>query len=58
MTLASVVVLDVHNRDVVETMLKENVSSKADFTWISQMRYYYKEEKKKVEIDVKCINSV
>ena len=32
-------VIDVHARDVMGKMAEAGVSSKADFDWISQMRY-------------------
>jgi dynein heavy chain len=34
-------VIDVHNQSVVSTMIEENVRSPVEFTWLSQMRYYW-----------------
>ena len=52
MTLSALLVLDVHNRDVVNSMLSNYVNSIHDFEWIAQTRYYFT-EKKKIEIEVK-----
>jgi dynein heavy chain len=35
------IVIDVHARDVVESLLKEGCSSVADFGWTKQLRYYW-----------------
>ena len=39
-TLESLVTIDVHNRDVLEELIKENAVKSADFIWQAQMRYY------------------
>ena len=41
-TLGSLIVIQVHNKDIVNYLIEQNVKSKTDFEWISQMRYYYK----------------
>jgi dynein heavy chain len=38
MTLSALIVIEVHARDVVTNMLKEQVSSANAFEWISQLR--------------------
>jgi dynein heavy chain len=35
MTLGALVVLDVHNRDVINTLIKENIKSMNEFSWLS-----------------------
>ena len=40
-TLSALCVIDVHNIQVVEQLISLNVSSKFDFDWISQLRYYW-----------------
>ena len=41
MTLASLCVLDVHQRDVVEELRRSGVQSARAFEWTAQLRYYW-----------------
>jgi dynein heavy chain len=43
-TIKALVVIDVHARDVVGALAKEQVQSVADFSWSSQLRYYWEEK--------------
>jgi dynein heavy chain len=36
--------MDVHARDTVAMMAKEGVDSEANFTWQSQLRYYWEDD--------------
>lgn len=54
--LEALVVIDVHARDTVVMLENEGVSSADDFSWLSQLRYYYDERESCVV--VKMINSV
>jgi dynein heavy chain len=35
MTLGSMIVLDVHNRDVIDKLVKDNIKSIFEFPWLS-----------------------
>jgi dynein heavy chain len=54
-SLEALVVIDVHARDTVVMLAEENTSSADDFSWLSQLRYYYTRED---GVLVKMINSV
>ncbi|XP_066944541.1 dynein axonemal heavy chain 3-like [Macrobrachium rosenbergii] len=41
LTLGALIVTYVHGREVVEELIKKNASSTNDFSWVSQLRYYW-----------------
>ncbi|KAG5895230.1 hypothetical protein JTB14_003447 [Gonioctena quinquepunctata] len=42
-TVEALIVIDVHCRDIVRLLKELKVTSIADFNWISQLRYYWKD---------------
>jgi dynein heavy chain len=56
LTLGALVVIEVHARDIVKSLLDDRVSSREDFAWIAQLRYYFEQENMK-NIAVKMITT-
>lgn len=40
-TVEALIVIDVHGRDIIKQLNQLNITSVADFSWISQLRYYW-----------------
>lgn len=41
--MGALIVLDVHNRTVVDNMIKVKVDNIESFDWTKQLRYYWEE---------------
>ncbi|XP_055637886.1 dynein axonemal heavy chain 3 isoform X3 [Toxorhynchites rutilus septentrionalis] len=41
-TIEALIVVDVHARDIIDLLIKKNISDIGDFNWFSQLRYYWK----------------
>lgn len=52
-TMNALIVLDVHARDVVETLHEQGVDDVGAFEWIMQLRYYWEND----DCYVKCIQT-
>jgi len=42
--LVALITMEIHNRDVMERMIKANCASVADFEWLSQLRFIFNKE--------------
>ncbi|KAI4462791.1 dynein heavy chain 1 axonemal-like protein [Holotrichia oblita] len=51
--LSALIVIEVHSRDVTQTLLDNDISNVNDFDWISQLRYYWIHE----ELKVRAVNA-
>ena len=52
-TINALIVIDVHAKDVVEILWRNNIDDKTQFEWISQLRYYWENN----DTYVKCIQT-
>ena len=50
--IITVITIDVHNRDVVQTLVQKRVESNLDFKWQSQLKFYWNAEDKNVHIRI------
>jgi len=58
LTLGALVTIDVHGKDVIQSLLDQNCSHIQDFSWIAQLRYYWHNDRyPKNPLAVKMINA-
>jgi dynein heavy chain len=50
LTLEALIVLDLHNKDVVKSLAQQDVNDVTDFGWLSQLRYYFEDNTSYVKI--------
>jgi len=49
-TLKAMVVIDIHAKEVVDTLIQEKIQTVNAFTWASQLRYYWTEKDLNLEV--------
>lgn len=49
-TIKSLIVIDVHAKDVIDELISNKVESLDDFIWLSQLRYYWEDDRVLVRI--------
>ena len=42
--MVALITMEIHNRDVIERMVKANCNSVSDFEWLSQLRFVFLKE--------------
>jgi dynein heavy chain len=58
LTLGALVTIDVHGKDVIQSLLEQNCSHPQEFSWIAQLRYYWVSDRfPKNPLPVKMINA-
>jgi dynein heavy chain len=50
-TVNTLIILDVHARDIVDTFVRDSIMSANEFEWESQLRFYW--DYKKDDIDIR-----
>lgn len=56
LTLGTLIIINVHCRDIIETLARKKVYGIDEFEWISQLRYYYNEEFQQVNVQMITTN--
>ena len=56
--IITVITIDVHNRDVVQTLVDKRVESNIDFKWQSQLKFYWDPDERNVTIRICDFSSI
>ncbi len=57
--VVALITMEIHNRDVIEKMIKANCNAVSDFEWLSQLRFIYSKEGSEFgKCEVRHTNSV
>ncbi|GIQ92063.1 dynein heavy chain, partial [Kipferlia bialata] len=46
--IGALITIDVHSRDVLDNLIKDNITTPTSFGWSKQLRYYYDETDREV----------
>jgi dynein heavy chain, axonemal len=57
-TLGALITIDVHARDVVADLAEQGIASPADFEWVKQLRYYWRDNHLFVDMVQVCASYV
>ena len=54
-TLEALVVMEVHNKDIVDEMVQGDVNEPTSFAWLAQLRYYWEKVGRDMQVLVRQV---